>query len=289
MPDYFIFLIIILFICGIGVGFVAALLGLGGGFANVPIFMFLCFFDIHVAVSASLLVILFTSLSATINYIRQKRILFKAALYLEGATIVGGILSSILKTFIQSLILAYIFSTALLIMGIVIIYTTQRGQNSNQEADIPMPGGKSSFYIFKGTYLDNEGKTNHYQFNVFYIMPLTFIAGFIAGLIGIGGGAVKVPVMIGVCGIPIHLATSTSSFMIVITSLFSTITNLLTFQIPFIAIIFSIFLGAGEIVGAQIGARFSTRVPATKLKLIFGGALVLIACYYFFYTTVFLA
>lgn len=295
MQSVYIVIIIILVIGGIVTGFIAALLGIGGGFLNVPLLTIIAFLDltliafldIHVAISTSMFVILIASISASVDYVRQKRVIFKAALFLEGAAILGAVLSSFLKVFIESIILSYIFCLSLGITGVFIVVKALRKPEKDKPASKQsrsITPVKNPFYIVEGSWLDNENVENLYKFNVFHMMPLMFVAGFVAGLIGIGGGIVQVPVMIELCGFPIHLATSTSSFMIMITAFFSTLTNIWTLQLPLIAIIFGAILAAGEIVGAIIGARFSARVPATTLRITFGGALVGISIYYFLYT-----
>lgn len=57
------------------------------------------------------------------------------------------------------------------------------------------------------------------------IVGFGFIAGFLSGLLGIGGGVIKVPIMSLIFNIPIHNAVSTSTFMIVITSLVGSLSH----------------------------------------------------------------
>ncbi|MHC1591375.1 MAG: sulfite exporter TauE/SafE family protein, partial [Candidatus Helarchaeales archaeon] len=206
-------LLILLVVIGVGIGFIAALLGLGGGFLNIPTLMFLCCLDIHAAISTSLFIIVFTSSSATISYIKQKRILFKVGLTLEITTIIGGVLSSWLKAFIDKYVLSYIFSIAMLIVGVYIIYKSIKKNEIPIESEIQCEiSPDSRFYYLSGTHVDSKGKTHPYEFNLFYVLPLSFFAGFISGLIGIGGGIVKVPLLLEACNIPVHMATATSSF-----------------------------------------------------------------------------
>ncbi|MHA1143907.1 MAG: sulfite exporter TauE/SafE family protein [Candidatus Helarchaeota archaeon] len=287
MNPFLIFLLILLIFIGLGIGFVAAFLGVGGGFMNVPVLVLVCFLDIHVAVSASLFVILFTSTSASINYLRQKRVLIKVGLVLESAAIVGGIFASLLKSFIASFILSYIFCAALAIMGFQIIYKTMKDRKEENDVETSKEDNSlanARFYIIQGRYVDAQQGSHFYKFNIFHAIPFMFCAGFVSGLIGIGGGIIKVPILLDVCGLPIHLATGTSSFMIMITALVNTVTNLLTFQLPLEAFLYGLTMGVGVVIGAQIGARYSSRVPAKKLRIIFGSALFVVSIYYLIYT-----
>ena len=50
-------------------------------------------------------------------------------------------------------------------------------------------------------------------------LPITAATGWIAGMVGISGGAFKVPLMVLACGVPMRVAVGTSSAMIAVTAL----------------------------------------------------------------------
>ena len=90
-----------LFGVGIGVGLVGALLGIGGGLIMVPLFMLTMmppngttFQTVQQVIGTSLFGVFLNSVSGTIAYIRQKRVMFRAALPFAAATIPGAFLGS---------------------------------------------------------------------------------------------------------------------------------------------------------------------------------------------------
>lgn len=119
--------------------------------------------------------------------------------------------------------------------------------------------------------IDSRGDVFAYRVDLRLIPFLGLIAGFISGLLGIGGGAVLVPAMNLAVGVPIHVASATSMFIMVFTSSAGTLTNLWLKQIRFD---YAVLLAAGIIFGAQLGANYAARVSAESLRRMFGAVLV---------------
>jgi len=98
-----------------------------------------------------------------------------------------------------------------------------------------------------------------------------FIGGVSAGLLGIGGGAVIVPVLSILMGLPMHAAVATSMFTMMVTASAGTAMNFIN---GFINPYYAISLGVGMVLGGQIGSRLAPRVNSVQLKRIFGIILV---------------
>ncbi len=101
-----------------------------------------------------------------------------------------------------------------------------------------------------------------------------FGVGFLAAIMGVGGGFIMVPSMIYVLGIPTHLAVGTDLFQIVFTS-----TNV-AFQQAItnhnVDILLAVLLMVGAAIGAQVGARMSGRLEGHQLRTILGAIVVLV-------------
>ena len=100
---------------------------------------------------------------------------------------------------------------------------------------------------------------------------MSFIAGLIAGISGLGGGIVKVPVLNLILNIPIHVATSTSAFMILLTTPPTAIVHIINNQVNWII---SLIAAPGLIIGAQVGARIVGDIKPKNLRRIFAIALI---------------
>lgn len=87
-----------LIVIGIIVGIIASMVGLGGGFLIVPILILIFQLAPKNAIAISLVAITGTTISATISYIRQKRIDFKLGLLYDFLDIPGIIFGAYLTT-----------------------------------------------------------------------------------------------------------------------------------------------------------------------------------------------
>ena len=98
---------------------------------------------------------------------------------------------------------------------------------------------------------------------------LLFLLGLSVGavgtLIGIVGGLIHVPVMIGLLGFPTHTATATSHFVLAVSALFGVITHYLLGNI---LIIPALIIGCGAIIGAQFGAYIAPKIKSRSITLL---------------------
>jgi uncharacterized membrane protein YfcA len=126
------------------------------------------------------------------------------------------------------------------------------------------------------SYIDSAtGTTVNYGVrNLPLGMGASFLAGNVSGLLGIGGGIIKVPIMSLVMGMPLRAAIGTSNFMIGVTAATSAV---IYYQRGLLDPNITIPTALGVLVGAQMGTRIGGKVRSTSLKLIFQGLLVFFA------------
>jgi len=121
---------------------------------------------------------------------------------------------------------------------------------------------------------DRDGKVFEYRVKrLMLAYPLVFLAGVLAGFFGIGGGALQVPVMIILLGVPVEIATATSSLMILVSAFSGAMTHI---QLANVAYEFVPFIIVSVIVGAQIGVQIQRRTGARTLRRMFALFLVII-------------
>ena len=102
--------------------------------------------------------------------------------------------------------------------------------------------------------------------------PRSLAAGALSGLLGLGGGIIKVPVLNTFCGIPIRVAAATSTFMIGVTAAASAF---IYFSRGDVALHLTAAVCLGALPGSLLGAHLSERVHARSLKIMM--AIVLLA------------
>lgn len=253
-----------------GIGFFAGtygtLIGVGGGIILIPALLFIWpEASPETMTGISLAIIFANTLSGTIAYARQGRIDYRTGGLFALATIPGAILGVWVTRFLHRELFALIFS--LLILSVSVFLQLRPKPSGNRQPSLP---GSSS-----RTVTDARGETFTYHFNRPIGVALSFAAGFMSGLLGIGGGIVHVPVMIYILHFPIHIATATSLFILVFTSLTASLTHVAvgTYADNWQ---FLLWLAVGVISGAQFGAWLSRRIQGVLIVRLLALALTLL-------------
>ena len=250
---------------GAGTGVVGAMLGLGGGVFLVPLLTLALGVPFRAAVAASLACVIATaSASATVN-LNRGLVNMRLGLVLEVATSVGGLAGGITATFLSTRQLFVVFALTLTAMGLVMM---MRSGTRNVIADTSVDPGTLGGHL-------REGDTM-YVYRVRRLPVALFsslVAGAISGLLGLGGGIIKVPVLNTFCGIPIRVAAATSTFMIGVTAAASAILYFARGDMM-LALTAGVVLGA--LPGSLLGARLSDRVQARALKVLMAMVLLVV-------------
>jgi len=224
-----------------------SMIGVGGGFLMVPLLTLLMGLPIHEAIALSLLAIVAISSSATITYSSSKYVNYKLGLILETTTVLGAFAGARVSIILPQNILATSF-------GILLIYAGYR-MIKNIKFEAKEVGSLSKGRIAIGALF-------------------SFFAGLASGLLGIGGGVLKVPIMVLILDLPTKIAIGTSEFMISITSVSGS-------YVYYRAGILSLYNAAsaitGGFLGAQLGSRISVRIKGEVLRRIFGLMMLLFA------------
>ncbi len=246
-------------IFAIGVGTLSSMIGIGGGVINTPLLL-IVFWDIfneQSAPSTALVGAFFVAIASSITYWRQKPrpTLLKPGLILAVFTVPGSLIGVTLRTMIVApYVLRLIFGISLMPVALKMLFAKKRGKSD------------------LATEMSNWNISNitHRRWGISLVGA--FIGGVSAGLLGIGGGAVVVPVLSVLMGVPMHAAVATSMFTMMFTTAAGTTLNIF---LNTVNLYFALALGLGMLIGGQIGSRLACRVNAIQLKQIFGLILVL--------------
>ena len=244
---------------GVAVGFLAALMGVGGGFILTPTLILLFGLEAHEAVGTSSSIVLFTGLSSFIAYARQRRVDWKVGLILEVTSVPGAFLGALAAEASSAGTIQLLFAAFLAYVS----YRMWRGMRKEWR------GGRFGRFTWSRRLVDSDGNLMDYGVNMPVAAAVSFAAGLAAGFFGIGGGVLKVPILT-YCGMPIHVAIATSSFMIMITALSSASTH---FALGNVALSYTVSIAVGVVVGTQFGAYVAKRTEAARLRRIFAVAL----------------
>lgn len=231
--EYVTFLLI-----GVIGGTVAGLMGIGGGTVIVPLLLYLSGVEIKAATAMSMVHIVFASISGTIFNYFQKTIIFKYALYFGLSSMAFSFLGGYFTRFIPDLTIKIMYLVALTVSFILLLLRSKIA----------------------------EHKTGPVKKDIFKIIPIGAVAGFMGGLLGIGGGFLFVPALLFFMGLPMSIATGTSLGAIIFTSIPGLLGKVLSVDFN---ILFGIVVGIGGIGGARLGTYLKRKISQSVTRIIF--------------------
>lgn len=265
--------IVALLLIAVGAGFLGSMLGLGGGLVIVPALVLLFGVDVHLAVATSLVSVIATSAGSASRYAGQGLLHLRLGFFLEVATALGGLLGAVLTALVLvgstgDNILFVVFAVVAISAAVLIARDLRRGGVATPPAD-PLADRWRLHATLPATPTSPER-----PFRVGRVkqgMGLSFVAGVASGLLGIGGGLYKVPAMTGVMGVPMKMASATSSMMIGVTATAGALVFL--FQGDVVPLL-TAPVAVGTLTGSFVGTRIHTTASSSTLRLIFVGVLI---------------
>lgn len=235
-----------LVLIGVVGGFLGGGLGLGGGFIMVPLMVALGF-GRHRAHATSLAAIVLIAAAGGVTFGLGGQVDLRLGLLIGAGGIVGGALGASTMNRASVKVLAAVFIIGLTVASVRMIIGAT-----------PTPSAT-----------DLSGVTE-----VGAALLTGGLAGFLAGLIGIGGGMVVVPASVFFMGLTQHEAQGTSLAAMVLTAVSGTIINLRNRRLILKE---GLVIGAGGVAGSVLGSTVALAIASRTLAVIFGVALLAIA------------
>ncbi len=235
-----------------------SMVGQGGGSTYVPILL-MTGMSIHEASTTSLFMIMLASISATLVFSRKKTVDWKLLFSIVPLAILGSFAGGYVAQWMSALVLKVIFAIVLAIAAFFMLRPAIEG-HSPKFMPQWLPWNRVS-----GEY--------KYQISMGVLIPAIALAGFVAGMIGVGGGLFVLPMLILLFGCPTRIAIGISTTYVGITALPGFLGHLLGND-PF-NIWVALPLAVAAFAGARLGPIISLRTSIVKLRVIL--AIVLIA------------
>jgi len=233
---------LLLVVLGFFAGLLGALTGIGGGVLLTPILALHFGIPIRQAIGTSLVAVITTSAASSSVHLQRHTTDVRLGMTLELATSFGAAITAYLVGYFNRNALEGLFAGFLLYSAFTILWR----------------GGKIKPEDESSPALNGEVVIPPYEPQRY---PLGFaaslVAGALSGLLGIGGGPIKVPVMYLFMGIPLMVATATSNFMIGVTAAASAIVY---YRRGDVLVQYAAPLAVGVFMGSLLGARLSPRI-----------------------------
>ncbi len=255
-------------------GLVGALFGLGGGIIVIPFLTLVEGIPVQLAVGASLVSVVATSSSSAATYVQDHLTNLRLGMFLEVGTVAGAITGAFLAGFFlgpnQGIL--FIMFGALLVYGSAVML-------AGRKRDSPPAGHASTLATslgLTGDFPDTATglRTQYSVSRAPQTLGLSYVAGIVSALLGVGGGIIQVPTMNLVSKVPMKAASATSNFMIGVTAAASASVYFMRGQVNFLL---AAPLMIGVVAGASIGTKLMRTTPPLRIKLLFAALLLVIA------------
>ncbi|WP_416977484.1 sulfite exporter TauE/SafE family protein [Streptomyces sp. T028] len=230
-------------VAGALVGLALGALGAGGSILTVPALIYLLGFDPASATTASLVIVIVTSVTALVAHARVGAVRWRAGLLFAAAGVLPAATAGALSTRIPQTVLTLMFAALAAVAAVRML--RRRVPRARASVSAARAAGAGAGL------------------------------GAVTGFLGVGGGFLAVPALVGVLAVPMGAAVGTSLLVIVANALVALGARAYTASGLGWALI-TPFL-ATAVLGAWDGRRLAARVSPATLQRIFGAVLLTVA------------
>ena len=262
------FALVLILLAGGVVGLVAGLVGVGGGIVMVPVLYLLLSrpewagialdpqLQVVVAHATSLFVAVPTSISAVVAYRRADLVVWQLAVPLGLGAAAGAVAGAQVAVSLPPELLKALFGVLLVAAGVRLLRSKKK-----------------------------QGGGDLRRVHPALILSLGLGIGFIASMLGVGGGIVAIPFLIYLLRIPLAKVASTSMGMVMFVAIAATISyglaglrvgDLGPWMAGFVYAPAGLALMPGAVVGARLGARLNQRMNVRTLQIMFAVVFVVL-------------
>lgn len=248
-------------------GFVGGMLGVGGGIFVVPILVLAFNLQAQQAGGTSLVMVMFTALSSTAAYYKQRRIDWKIGLSAAFVTAPGAIIGALATQLLSSRDLTIILGVVLFLMaGLMLNRSYRKANQTIENATNTFEHSLLRRMVWRRRIVDSGGQVFEYDARMQYGLVLLFVGGLAAGFLGLGGGLLVVPILTIYLGLPMHIAVATSMLTMIFTAISGVAIHI---ALGHVLIDYAAPLVVGILLGSQIGARASKLLKSASLERVF--------------------
>jgi len=249
----------LLLVLGFFAGLLGALTGIGGGVLLTPILALHFGIPIREAIGTSLVAVITTSAASSSVHLQRHTTDIRLGMTLELATSLGAAVMAYLVGYFNRNALEGLFAVFLLYSAIMIL--SKGGKVKPEDESSPDATAEVTIPPYE---------PKRYPLG----LSASLVAGALSGLLGIGGGPIKVPVMYIFMNVPLMVATATSNFMIGVTAAASA---MVYYRRGDILVQVAAPLAVGVFVGSLLGARLAPRIHSKVVVYLLVGVMLYLA------------
>lgn len=251
---------ILLVLLGFVAAIIGSLMGLGGGIIVVPALLFLGgMTEIlegitpQTAVGTSLLVMIFTGLSSTLAYTKQKVVDLQSGWIFFAGSGPGALFGVWLNNGINVNEFLIAFGVFIILVSFILLIRSKIK---------PLPLRARGI---RRTFTEPDGEIRVYGYEPYIAVSIAFFVGMFSGLFGIGGGSLMVPAMIILFAFPPHTAVATSMFLVFLSALVSSASHIALGNVDWL---YAAALIPGAWFGGKTGAWINQKLKSDTLVFV---------------------
>src|SRR5690606_35944007 len=259
---------LVLLAMGGAVGFLSGMFGVGGGFLITPL---LIFYNIPpaIAVATGANQVVASSMSGALFHLKRGSLDFKLGTLL----LVGGLFGSTAGAYVFAilrsvgqldLIISLLYVVLLGMVGALMLVESARSlrrARQGQSAALRKPGQHNWIHRLP---LKMRFRASKLYVSVIPVLGIGFFIGFLASIMGVGGGFIMVPALIYLLRVPTNVVIGTSLFQIIFVAAYTTLIHATANQT--VDIVLAVLLMLGGVVGAQYGAKVGQKLRGEQLR-----------------------
>lgn len=260
---------LVLLAMGAAVGFLSGLFGVGGGFLITPL---LIFYNVPpaIAVATGANQVIASSFSGSLAHFKRGTLDFKLGLMLLAGGLVGSSIGvyvfALLRSAGQLDLFISLLYVALLgtVGGLMLVESVNALRATRGGAAAPAlkkPGHHNWIHRLP---LKMRFRASKLFVSVIPVLVIGAVIGFLASIMGVGGGFIMVPALIYLLKVPTNVVVGTSLFHITFTAAFTTIVHATTNQT--VDIVLALLLMLGGVLGAQYGTKAGRKLRGEQLR-----------------------
>ncbi|MCA3446752.1 MAG: sulfite exporter TauE/SafE family protein [Rhodobacter sp.] len=251
------------------VGFLSGMFGVGGGFLITPLLFFIGI-PPAIAVATGANQVVASSVSGVLAHLRRRTVDFRMGLVLlagglAGSTLGIGVFSRLSAAGQVDLLIQLSYVLFLGLIGTLMLQESLRALRRTTRPGTK-PRRSHEHLLVHRLPLKIKFRTSGLYISVVPPILVGALVGFLAAIMGVGGGFIMVPAMIYLLGMPTKVVVGTSLFQIIFITGFTTVMHATTSFSVDMAL--ALLLIIGGVIGAQIGAQVGLKLKAEQLRIL---------------------
>ena len=259
---------LVLLFMGAAVGFLSGMFGVGGGFLITPL---LIFYNIPpaIAVATGANQVIASSFSGSLAHFKRGTLDLKLGTVLLLGGIAGSSLGAVVFALLRSigqldLVISLIYVIFLGTIGGMMLYESVNAIRRTRSGIPPSLKRSGQHNWIHRLPLKVRFRTSKLFVSIIPVLGLGVAIGFLAAIMGVGGGIIMVPALIYLLKVPTNVVVGTSLFQIIFVAAFTTIVQAtLNHSVD---VMLAVALMIGGVAGAQYGARAGQKLRGEQLR-----------------------